>query len=383
MNLIERYITRKLLGAFLIAFPALCITIWATQALRQLNLVTDRGQALQVFLEATVLLLPGLITIIGPVTMLIVVIQTLNALNAESELISLNAAGAAPRLLIRPILAIAVPVAILSAACSLYFNPIAVRATNELIAEVNANVISSLIRPGQFRTLAEDVVIGVRAVHPNGTLEDIFVYDRRLAGQPVAYMARSGAIVDGPEGRFLLMREGLVQRGTGAAEAMSVIEFASYAFDLSTLESRTVSGGHRPNERSLAYVLNPDPNDPIHQANPFRYSAEFHNRMTAPFYVLVLALVPAAILGKARSVRQRRIAVTTGTAVFSALLLGCNLYFGGALENNAFLLPLVYAIPILGIVGPVVMLTTGWGLRLPPIRRRERSRAGRRRVRMA
>lgn len=378
MNLVQRYILRKLLGAFVIAFPGLAITIWATQALRQLNLVTDRGQALGVFLEATVLILPSLIMIIAPVTMLLVVIQTLNALNADSELVSLNAAGGTPRLLILPILALAVPVTIVSAASSLYFNPLAARQTNDLIAEVNANVISSLIRPGQFRTIADDVVIQVRAVHPDGTLEDIFVFDRRQPRQPIAYMARGGAIVDSPEGRFLLMRDGLVQRRTADTDTVSVIEFASYAFDLATLESRTGDGGLRPNERSMAYILNPDPSDPIQQANPFRYPAEFHNRVTVPFYVLVLALVPAAFLGSPRSARQGRVALTTGTAVFSALLLGCNLYFGGALENNAFLLPLVYAVPILGIAVPIFVLATGRRLRPPSLRRgRKAGRAGR------
>lgn len=381
MNLVQRYIFRKLLGAFLVGFPALAITIWATQALRQLNLVTDRGQQFGVFLEATILLLPGLVLIIGPVTMLIVVIYGLNSLNSDSELISLNASGTSAAILIKPILALAIPVTILSLVCSLYLNPLAARQTNLLIAGVNASVITTLVRPGQFRTLGEDVVIQVKAIDPDGTLRDIFVFDRRLSSQSVAYIARAGNISAGENGQFLLMREGLVQRRPADSDAVSVIQFASYAFDLSTLAISNSVNALRPNERRLSYLFAPDPDDPIHQANPFRYSAELHNRLNVPLYVLVLSLVPAAFLGSARSVRQGRAMITTMAAVVSGLLLGCNLYFGGALENNPGLLPLVYGVPLGAMALAIFVLATGRRPRRPkwmmPLRmlRRRRYRA--------
>jgi lipopolysaccharide export system permease protein len=359
MNLVQRYIFRKLLGAFLVAFPALSITIWATQALRQLSLVTDRGQGLSVFLEATLLLLPGLVTIIAPVTILLVLVVTLTGLNSDSELISLNASGGSPKLLVKPILALALPVFALSASSSLYFEPLTARESNELLAEVNANVIASLIRPGQFRSVGEDVVMQVKAIQPDGQLQELFVFDRHDETQTVAYLARSAAIVDRPEGRFLLMRDGVIQRKAVDSNAVSVIAFDTYPLDLSNLASAGTPGGIRPGERPLTYLFAPDPSDPLQQANPFVYSAELHKRITVPFYVLVLALVPAVFLGWPRSARQRRVLVTTGTATFSALLLGASLYFGGALEKNPALLLPVYLVPLLGIGLPIFALATG------------------------
>lgn len=360
MNLVQRYIFRKLLGAFLVAFPALSITIWATQALRQLSLVTDRGQGVSVFLEASLLLVPGLVMIVAPVTMLLVVVTTLNSLNGDSELISLNASGGSPGLLVRPILALSIPVFLLSAASSLYFHPLTARETNRLLSEVNANVIASLIRPGQFRSLGRDVVMQVKSIEPGGRLEEIFVFDRHDPSQTVAYLARTAAVVDRDEGKFLLMQDGVIQRRATDSNAISVIAFDTYPLDLSSLANDGAPDGIRPNERSLGYLLSPDPSDPIYQENPFTYAAELHKRITEPLYVLVLALVPAALLGAARSARQGRVLVTTGTAAFSALLLASHLYFSGTLESTpAFLLPL-YLVPILGIVLPILLLWTGW-----------------------
>lgn len=377
MNLVQRYIFRKLLGAFLVAFPALSITIWATQALRQLSLVTDRGQGVGVFLEASLLLVPGLVMIVAPVTMLLVVTMTLNSMNGDSELVSLNASGGSPRMLVKPILALAIPVFCLSAAAALHFHPITARETNRLLSDVNANVIASLIRPGQFRSLGRDVVMQVRSVE-SGQLQEIFVFDRHDPAQTVAYLARTAAVVDRDEGKFLLMQDGIIQRRATDSNAISVIAFDTYPLDLASLANSGAAGGIGPGERPLGYLLSPDPSDPLYQDNPFVFAAELHKRVTEPFYVLVLALVPAAFLGAARSSRQGRVLVTTGTTAFAALLLAANLYFGETLESSPVLLLPVYLVPALGIGLPILALATGWRPRRPdwlrrPSRRQQRA----------
>ncbi|MCW5716663.1 MAG: LptF/LptG family permease [Bauldia sp.] len=365
MNLVQRYIFRKLLGAFLVAFPAFSITIWATQALRQLSLVTDRGQGVGVFLEASLLLVPGLVMIVTPVTMLIVVIVTLNSLNGDSELVSLNASGGSPGILVRPILAVAIPVFLLSAASSLYFHPITARETNRLLSEVNANVIASLIRPGQFRSLGRDVVMQVRSIEPGGRLEEIFVFDRHDPTQTIAYLARTASVVDRAEGKFLLMQDGVIQRRATDSNAISVIAFDTYPLDLASLANSSGPDGIRPSERPLPYLLAPALSDPLYQANPFVYAAELHGRLTEPLYVLVLALLPAVFLGAPRSARQGRVLVTTATAAFSAVLVAANLYFGETLEDTPALLLPVYLVPLLGIGLPIAALATGRSPRRP------------------
>jgi lipopolysaccharide export system permease protein len=363
MNLAQQYVFRKLRNAFLVAFPAVALTIWATQALRQLSLVTDQGQGLAVFAQATLLLLPGLFLVIGPVAMLIIVVYVINGLNSDSELVILNSSGRSSGILIRPLLTLAIPILILSAVASIYFRPLAAREGQVLVAEVNARAIGSLIRPGQFLTLQRNVVIHVRNVAPGGALNGIFVFDQREPAESVSYIAGRGALVNRPEGVFLIMEDGVIQRRS-ADGTMSAIEFESYTFDLSTLGNRTeVALG--AGERDFLYLFNPDPDDPVLTANPYRYAAEIHARITTPFYVLILTLVPAAFLATARSPRERRPLRTIATILFSVLLLGFNLFAGAALERSPWLVIPVYGIPILGIAGPILLMASGVSLRLP------------------
>ena len=71
------------------------LVIDITQALRELDLLTGKGQTILVFLTVTGLSLPALVTVISPVALFIATIYTLNKLNSDSELIVMSAAGMA------------------------------------------------------------------------------------------------------------------------------------------------------------------------------------------------------------------------------------------------------------------------------------------------
>jgi lipopolysaccharide export system permease protein len=53
MQVIERYIFRRAAGATLITLCGLAGTLWVVQILREIDLVTTKGQAIWVFLVIT------------------------------------------------------------------------------------------------------------------------------------------------------------------------------------------------------------------------------------------------------------------------------------------------------------------------------------------
>ena len=102
MTRIERYIFRTASMAFLAGLIALTAVIWVTQALRQFDLLTSKGQTILVFFTMTGLTLPSLIAIIAPVALFSGVIYCLNRLNGDSELVVMSASGISPARLLRP-----------------------------------------------------------------------------------------------------------------------------------------------------------------------------------------------------------------------------------------------------------------------------------------
>jgi hypothetical protein len=69
--------------------------IWITQILRQVDLITNQGQTILMFLRITSLLLPILMLVIAPIAMVTAICYALIKLNGDSELVVMNAAGIA------------------------------------------------------------------------------------------------------------------------------------------------------------------------------------------------------------------------------------------------------------------------------------------------
>ncbi len=58
--------------AFLMTVTVLTAIVWLTQALRDMDLVTSKGQTLLIFFSMTSLVLPTLVMVIAPFAVLIV-----------------------------------------------------------------------------------------------------------------------------------------------------------------------------------------------------------------------------------------------------------------------------------------------------------------------
>jgi lipopolysaccharide export system permease protein len=88
MGVIERYIFRTILGAFLLILYNLTAVIWITHILRRIDLITNQGQTILVFFRITGLLVPILMLVIAPISINIAVCYALIKLNADSELVA-------------------------------------------------------------------------------------------------------------------------------------------------------------------------------------------------------------------------------------------------------------------------------------------------------
>ena len=314
MNLIERYIFRRIVSATLLTFIALGAMVWLSQALRQFDLVTADGQAFATFFQLSALLVPVLIVIVFPVSLLIAVIYAFTSLNNDSELVVINASGARQAALLKPVLLIGLIATIVVGSMTLYLSPLALSTWQVLITNVRGNIITSFMREGAFVSLTPKLTFHMRSRNQDGSLRGIFVSDDRDADKTVTYLAERGAILDNPLGVFLIMGNGTIQQRSKVDQSISIIEFSSYAFDLSSFTSSATVPTLQPVERPTAYLLHPDPNDPYFLQTPGKFRAELDDRLTAPLYCFLFALIPLLFLGQAQSTRQSR-AATIASAV--------------------------------------------------------------------
>jgi lipopolysaccharide export system permease protein len=362
MNLVERYIFRIAAGAFVACVVVLTAVIWLTQALRQLDVVTAQGQTILVFLTVTGLTIPTLIAVIAPVALFIAALYALNRLNSDSELIVMSAAGMSPVRLLRPFLALGGMVAGLVAILMLVLIPSSFQEIRDLITRIRADFLANIAQEGQFTTLENGVTFHYRE-RAGGALLGIFLQDRREQGRTTVYIAERGQAVEHNGGSYLVLQNGSIQRQRPNAVDSSIVTFERYAIDLSALNQEAAELVYKPRERSTGDLLMPDRNEPLYKAQPGRFRAELHDRLSAWLFPLASVFIAFAALGDPRTTRQGRGAAIAG-AIVAVVALRIGIFAGtSAAARSAGALWLVYGLPIGAILLSAALIIGGPRLR--------------------
>ena len=349
MPRIERYILRQALSSFLLGLLILTLVVWITQALRELDVVTAQGQALWMFLLLTGLALPQLIVAIVPIALFVACLFTLNRLNADSELVVMSASGMTRGTIARPFLALAVAAMLLSAALSLYLAPLSMQSFRVLLTEVRADVISSVLKEGQFTELEGGVTLHIRERDQGGVLRGLLIEDRREPEAQVVYVAETARLAEIEDSSFLVMQDGTIQRREGAPDTVTTIDFESYAIDLAVMTSTDRTLYFKPRERSTAELLSPDTDDPFYERNAGKMRAELHERIVTPLYPFAFVAVVLALMGAPRSNRQSRTGATLAAIGVIVLLQVASFATTSLAIATPAAVVLMYAAPLVAV----------------------------------
>ena len=306
MKVVERYILRRAFGVFAAALFWTLAIVWTTQVLTRIDFVTTSGQSALAFFELATLILPSVIPVVIPFAVGIAVAQTLSMMNTDSELVVISAAGSSRMTVIRPILLLALGASILSFAVDNGIDPYARQRARELVSSARADLLSTVVQEGSFRKVDEGLFVQIAERRPDGRMGGIFVADSREKNIDLVYYAKDGTVVERDGKNVLLMSNGEVHRKAVGGE-VSVIRFSSYAFDLSAFSSAASEVVLFAKDRTLGFLLNPDPKDAMYARAPQQFRAELHRRLSEWTYPLVFALIALAVAGDARSHREARI----------------------------------------------------------------------------
>jgi lipopolysaccharide export system permease protein len=163
-------------------------------------------------------------------------------------------------------------------------------------------------------------------------------------------------VLKNPLGTFLVMQNGTIQQHVYSRDSISIIQFQSYAFDMSTFGGAGAMPVFKATERATSYLLSPDPNDPEFQKRPGSFHAELHDRISSPLYALLFAILPVMALGQAQTTRQGRGAVILAVVLIASGIRIGGLVLSGAAATHPALVPALYALPV-GSIAIALALT--------------------------
>jgi lipopolysaccharide export system permease protein len=356
MRKLSVYLLRQIFGPFFLFTLLLTLVVWMTQSLRLVDLVINRGQSALVFAYLTLLMLPSLLVIIVPVAFFGAAIFALNKLSGDSELVVMWSAGVSRVQLAVPVLIAASVAMAITYACSLYLMPLGQRLISDKVFEIRADIGAAILHEGAFTTPADGLTVFIRELSPGGEIRGILVHDSHDPARPITYLAESGVLAQTEAGPRLIMEKGTIEQSEQGGAGLSVLKFDRHVFDLDQFAGAEHASERATSERYLPELFNPQFTGPNESIVRGVFLAEAHNRLSAPLYCIVFALIALAATAKGRMARTSYALRLSGAALLGASLRLVGYAAQGVAARSPALCALLYLLPLAGIGVAVAVL---------------------------
>jgi LPS export ABC transporter permease LptG/LPS export ABC transporter permease LptF len=263
------------------------------------------------------LVLPPVLTFTVPVGVLVGTLIVLSRMSSDGEITGLRAAGVPGWRILPPVLLVALFGLVVTAACSLWLTPAAIRETYAVLNRLLASQVTAEVRPRVFEEQFPDAILYVADVVPGPVVRWRRVF---LADQRSTLGGESGGL----------------PRITLAREALAVTDPGRQRIQLSLIEGSTYEAGKDPAEYYFTYFPRGEQTLAVARSDEVRARAysemdtasllreakqsveariELHQRLALPLACLVLALlaVPLGVSSR-KGGRSSAVVITVALA---------------------------------------------------------------------
>ncbi len=371
--LIARYIFRQTASALIMILVSLTLIVWLVFVLRQIGIVTSEGQTFFLFLKITALGLPKLIVTVAPVAFLIASLHTLNRLNGDSELIVLAASGGSVWRLLTPYLTLATLVALGVLAANIFVLPNAASLLQDYVSQMRADVLSTVLQPGEFSDLEPGLTIHMRSKAQNGDLLGVVVHDARDKKAINTIVAEKGQVSSTGEGgrAEMTLYDGQIVREQEDKPTAQFIVFKSYTFDMGDFTAKSGKRERKAEERSLSELIWADRGSDYYKANQAGIRSEINQRLSTPVYPFVYAFLALLYLGRPRTTREGRTSQLFTAFLIGALQLAIGIAGVNMIGKKLWAAGLIYGVPAVVILLCAILLrfnVPAPALKIPDVR---------------
>mgnify|MGYP000521566269 CR=1 FL=1 len=299
MSRFDGYALRQMLVLFSFFLLVLVGVLWISRSVSLFDKLIGGGQSGLVFLEFTTLSLPTLIRTVMPMAAFGAAVYATNRFSRDSEMTVMLATGSSPLRLGRPVFYFGLVAALMMAVLTTYLRPASIQQLEQRQAEVSRDITAQLLNEGSFMHPAEGVTFYIGRIDTDGTLNDVFLSDRRDPAHPITYTgARAFLVRDGAQIN-LVMIQGMALRFDAAGKTLSTTVFEDFSYDISAMAEQ--SGELARNIRGVptAQLIGPDPRARLMQEDGYsrgQIAEELHERLAWILICIATPLVGYATL---------------------------------------------------------------------------------------
>ena len=351
MSRFDRYLLSQLLALFGFFSLVLVTIYWVNRAVSLFDQLMGDGQSALVFLEFSALTLPNVVKLVLPISAFVAALYAGNRLMQDSEFVVMQATGFSSARLARPVLMFGLVAAAMMLVLTNWLVPMSRAEMRARSAELAENVTARFLRDREFMHPAKGVTLYIRAITPQGELQDFLLEDARNPDRPLIYLAHSAMLARGDAGPRLLLVDGQAQDFDRKTGRLAVTRFDDFSIDigamLATNGQRRASSDELP---TMTLLRAPTEVQEQTKMSAAELQLEGHNRLAQPFLAAAAALAGFSCLlvgsfSRFGPWRQILGAILLGIVV--QLVNTWSSSWAGEAEGRW---PMAYAAPALGLI---------------------------------
>lgn len=352
---LDRYLIKEVAAALAATVSVLVLVVFGNLFVRLLASATEGQIPAETVLPLLVLGGIESLVLLLPLSLLLAIMLTMGRLYRDSEMSALRACGVGELRLYRPVMVVAVAVAVLLSVLSLYVSPwmaqLAVGITGRLQSEAQLTGIT----PGRFIEVDdENLVFFVDGIDAErGLIERVFIHSLEQGRTIIETAAVASSGIEPKSGdRIIRLRDGNRYEGRPGRGNFRILSFATHAVRIPIKRPRLTDASDRDTL----------PTSVLWRSSRPDYIAELQWRLSVPISAILLALLAVPL--SYTTPRQGRFGkLALGVAIY-ILYANLGLVTAGWVERS--LLPAWLGIgwvhlALLALIG--VLLVRQYGLR--------------------
>lgn len=284
-NKIFKYFLSEFLKIFLVVSLLFSILIWMTQAARLLDLITEFGNPIHIYLQYILFRFPKTYEETFLLSFAVSIFFLFSKFESSKEINIYFLSGISKFQLYKKCILFSFVLFVFYILLSVIISPFSSFKGRELLGKSEFNLINSLVKQGNFNSPLDGLTIFVDRNDEKGNLEGIFIYEKNRT-----IIAQRGEVLSNDNRYYLKLNNGLSQEKM--SDKLNIIKFESTIFDFSKFSLRNTTYP-KFSERNIFWVYSN-----MNNLN-FKYyeiREEFNKRVIKPFLIFILCTLASFLL---------------------------------------------------------------------------------------
>ena len=328
---------QDILKSYFIVLISFSMLIWIAQAAKNLNLITESGLSIKIYINFIILNFPKIMSQLMIISFLIGLFLSITKFLESKEIEIYWLAGISKLNIAIIIFKISFIPVVIALFFSLYLVPNTNYKSREILSMSEFSMVNSLVKKNNFNSPLKKLTIFVNKNDNKGNLEKIFIFEELKT-----IIAKNGRVVNINDKNYLELTNGFIHE-KNKDQNITVVKFDKTIFDFTKYQTG-VTKYIKLQERSTIWLFD----NYLKNTKETNILEEIHKRILKPLFIPIISILCCFLLytnnEKINSTKLKIFifSISTILIIFIEVLIGISI------KNNFFQI-FFYSLPIIGI----------------------------------